>query len=192
MQPNFSNCTTADHEKFSRFFLKTQPENIQNNTRNLNELSRLFDHNFALLKHINPHLDQLESMTASQWELDRLSEMKVRLAQAIEQKKSYYQNHWFGKITQCFLKIFGLWDNSNTPAIKNAEKRLFATDTRNKLIKDGKEYQICIFFYPAVFTEDVRNKLNTTHFYNYNPNRRIKLKGDQYWNNGTIENASVE
>lgn len=192
MKLNYSN---SDIKTFDLFFNKTQSNTIEKNARNLNELSKLFDHNFGMLSHINPIWntwdgssgDKTKAIEARQWELNQLSEMKTRLAQAIEHKKNYYQNHWFGKITQCFLKIFGMWDKGNTSTIKNAERKLFATDTRNKLIKIEKEYEICLFFYPLITTDWVRRHLNTDNFYNYNPNRKIRIKDNKYWNNGNIE-----
>ena len=97
-------------QKFNSFFNKTEPNNIEKNARNLNELSSLFSHNQELLSRINPIWntwdgssgDIQRAMEARQWDLDQISEMKSRLAQAIEHKKNYYQNHWFGKITRFF------------------------------------------------------------------------------------------
>lgn len=110
MEPNFTSCSKAEIQKFDLFFNKTQHRTIEKNARNLNELASLFNHNLGMLSRINPIWntwdgssgDKARAIEARQWELDQLSEMKARLAQAIEQKKNYYQHHWFGKITQCF------------------------------------------------------------------------------------------
>jgi hypothetical protein len=195
MEPNFSSYSRAEIKKFNSFFHRTQVNTIGKNARNLNELSRLFNHSLGMLSRINPiwntwdgsRGDKTRATEARQWELNQLSDMKARLAQAIEHKKNYYQNHWLGKITRCFLKIFRMWDKGNTATVKNAEENLLATDTRNKLIKIEKVYRVCFFFYPLISTDWVRSNLNTDNFYNYNPNRRIKIKDNKYWNNGNIE-----
>lgn len=195
MDPNFSSLCNFEVQRFSSFFNKTKPNNFEKSARNLNELSSLFAHNHGMLSRINPICntwdgssgDKERAIEARQWELDRLSDMKARLAQAIEYKKNYYQNHWFGKITQIFLEIFGLWNNGNTATIQRAEDNLLATDARNKLIKIDGKYELCHFFFPLISTDWVRKTLYTDNFYNYNPGRRIEMKNNQYWNNGSIE-----
>jgi len=192
MQPIFSNLLHSE-QTYNAFYNYTKDKKFESNP-NLNEVANLFDKVHGILRRINPIYnswdgtgDKNKTLEAMQWELDNLHTMKTKLAQAIKYKRSYYQHHWMGKITRIFLKILGLWNNGNTSAIKSAEQRLLVTDTRNKLIKHGGKYIVCHYFFPLVTTDWVRKNLNTQEFFNYNPQRKILLKDNNYWNNGKIE-----
>lgn len=109
---------------------------------------------------------------ARQWELLQISSIKRGVANAIEKKKAYYDNHWLGKITQFILKLFGMWHNGHTAAIQAAENFLLFWDTRAPLILTDKGYVTRMFF-PLTDVSWVHEKLDTKDFFNYTPKRTI-------------------
>ncbi|HEX2582969.1 MAG TPA: hypothetical protein VHL30_02515, partial [Chlamydiales bacterium] len=109
---------------------------------------------------------------ARQWEIDRLSEVKQRLALAIVHKREYYENHWFGIITKIFLKLFCLWNNGNTSSIVAAEDFLLRYDLRYPVVKIFGNYVEPSFFTPMVDLDWYRHNLNIETFFNYNPPSR--------------------
>lgn len=100
-----------------------------------------------------------------QFVIDRVSEIKVKLAQAVDQKKAYYDKTIIGKIKKLFLKISGKWNDGHPASIKKAENFLF---THN--IARATSHVGYVFRDPRtdigngrIFSKDV----DLSNFYNY-------------------------
>jgi|GEM_PF-4360314 len=127
----------------------------------------------ASQKH-NPHWNEKKDnpKVARQWELVVISAVKRQVANAIEKKKAYYENHLLGKITKCVLKLFAMWNNGNTAAIQTAKNFLLFWDTRAPLVLIDKGYTERMFF-PFTSVSWVNKNLDTKNFFNYTPEHRI-------------------
>ena len=184
LQPVFSRVSQEQRAEFDRFFEYTSPENVQNYAQgwSLTNLVDLASKTISVIDRTNPiwdpngevRTDEPTAIQARQWQLDRISEVKERLAGAIPLKKSYYDNHWFGVITKYVLWCFGMWNNGTTSAIKAAEDFLLFYDTRTPLFYSDQRYHVR-FFFPMVPCYWVRNNLDTSRFFNYNPERTIEI-----------------
>lgn len=112
-----------------------------------------------------------------QWELNMLSKIKKGLARAVEMKRAYYENNFFGKITKFFLKLFGRWNGGNTAAIVKAEDVLLQWDSRKPVCKITG-----IFCSSSRYTEANRLECfssDTSQFFNYNPSRLIEISSGE-------------
>jgi hypothetical protein len=193
VQPILTNrLNGVDRQDLDAFLTYTNPDNIENyaNGWSLENLTSLAEKAYEVVKKLNPILQagspQEAVIPGRQWELNHLSEIKEKLANAITMKHSYYENHWFGKITRWFLDFFWLWNNGDTPAIIKAEDFLLRHDTRLPVYKDadGNYQKVFFFFALSADAEWVRTRLDTSRFYNYNPLRPIPLV--EYCNYGTL------
>jgi hypothetical protein len=178
-QPVFARISNEEKTNYDRFFEYTNDPNIQSYAKcaSLANLVSLAEKTRYIIEKTNPILQEGSPQSAiipgRQWELDRLSEIKQRVGKAIECKRAYYENHLFGIITKYVLKCFGMWNNGDTADIVKAEDFLIEYDSRLPMFKDSQgNYQKRFFF---VFTpvDWVRENLNTSRFYNYNPRRPI-------------------
>ncbi len=114
-----------------------------------------------------------------QWQMDHLSQIKERLGQAVEQKRNYYQNDWFGILTQYFLKCFCMWNGGQTASIKTGESFLYTYESRPRR---DRGYTVGNLPHPNVFMRNniqdnwdwIRNDINLTQFYNYDPNPNVR------------------
>lgn len=194
------NCFNAeDSQVLNTFLTYTHADNLQNyaNGWSLENLTSLAEKAYEVVKKSNPILQEGSPQDAvipgRQWELTNLSVIKERLASAIPMKRSYYENHWFGKITRWFLDFFGLWNNGDTPAIIKAEDFLLRHDTRLPVYKDsdGNYRKVFFFFALSADAEWVRTRLDTSRFYNYNPRRPIPLVENCNYNNLDPRNPQV-
>jgi hypothetical protein len=181
-QPALARLSSEEKTAYLRFFEYTDSPNLQSYAKgraSLGNLVHLAEKAYAIIKKTNPILQngssQSDSISGRQWEINRLSEIKQRLANAIECKRLYYDNHFFGMITKCVLRFFGMWNNGDTAAIVKAEDFLIMYDSRLPLFKDHRgNYQTRLFAFltPASW---VRENLDTSQFYNYNPRREIPI-----------------
>lgn len=124
-----------------------------------------------------PVQDKATIIEARQWQIDNISRVKRLLANAIDHKKDYYQNHWLGKITRFILTIFNMWNNGVTASISKTEDFLLSWDSRFPCIKDfcdGIYQEKCFFF--LTYVRWVHENLDTSNFYNYTPMRTIKCR----------------
>ncbi|MGE0670829.1 MAG: hypothetical protein AB7H48_01915 [Parachlamydiales bacterium] len=192
--PDFSRLTPEDRHlqtDYETFFEWTNTENITSyaNGASLTNLTSLADRILSAIERANPfwpqgedRVDQPTAIRARQWQMDRLSDVKERLGQAVDQKRSYYENHWFGIVTQYFLKCFCMWNDSNTAAITTAEDFLLRYDSRYPVRRHSDVMQ-CVpytgsydqqyyFFFLTPFTW-LQDNLDLTRFYNYNPPARV-------------------
>lgn len=130
--PDFTQVTDIARADYEQFFELTAPENIENyaNGSNLESLAALANQCRTVIDLTCPIIDGQQ-----QWKLNRLSEVKERLSQAVECKRRYYDNHIFGIVTKYvlqFLDCFGfkMWNNGDTAAIVTAENFLLFWDSR--------------------------------------------------------------
>lgn len=180
MNPLFARISPEYQEEYNVFFEKTSRVNIADSVSDLGSLVELAEKVHYVLGHANPIWDtwgnqwgdQARGIEARQWELNQLSSVKQRLAQAIQYKKEYYENTWMGWITKLFLKLFGMWNRGNTAAIKRGEDFLLRFDSRRPVLaKPGEPYRAC-YFWPLIDHNWVNEHLNTANFYNYEPTTR--------------------
>ncbi|MBS0650665.1 MAG: hypothetical protein JSR93_05845 [Verrucomicrobia bacterium] len=170
------------HEKNTNNFELTAPENIENyaNGSNLESLAALAYSCRTVIQFTCPIINGQD-----QWKLNRLSEVKERLAQAVECKRRYYDNHIFGIVTKYvlqFLDCFGfkMWNNGDTAAIVTAENFLLFWDSRAPVYVNINpdslqygEYSRRQDFPPR--TDIGGNPIDLSRFYNYNPRRMIEV-----------------
>lgn len=178
--PDFSRLSAEDRHlqtDYETFFEWTNTDNITSyaNGASLTNLTSLADRILSAIERANPfwpqgadRVDQPTAIQARQWQMDRLSEVKERLGSAVEQKRNYYENHWFGIVTQYFLKCFCMWNNGNTAAITTAEDFLLRYDSRYPVRQnnDGSYHQQYYFFFLTPFTW-LQDNLDLSRFYNY-------------------------
>lgn len=120
--------------------------------------------------------DDLLNVPKLQVMLDRISEVKMKIAVAIVYKQIYYETTWLGKVTKFILKLFCLWNGGYTSAIVQAEDFLLFWDSRLPVAKLSGEY-LTRYFFPLVPVYWVQENLDMSKFYNYNPSRPIYFKG---------------
>ncbi|MBX3718191.1 MAG: hypothetical protein KF898_00920 [Parachlamydiales bacterium] len=182
--PDFTQVRDSAREVYLQFFELTAPENIENyaNGANLESLAELASRCRNIIEGTCPIIDGQQ-----QWKLNRLSEVKERLSQAVECKRRYYDNHIFGIVTKYvlqFLDCFGfkMWNNGDTAAIVTAENFLLFWDSRapvyiitNPESSQYGEYQRRQDFPPRRDIGDT--PIDLSRFYNYNPRRTIEVPG---------------
>ncbi|MBS0604881.1 MAG: hypothetical protein JSS60_07580 [Verrucomicrobia bacterium] len=178
-QPVFSRVSIEEKNSYDLFMDYSSSTNIEGYAKgwNLEKLVDLAEKAYDVVAKSNPILQegspQSSVIPGRQWELNRLSDIKQRLAQAVEHKRGYYDNSIMGIITKYFLKCFGMWNDGETAAIVKAEDFLIRYDTRLPLFKDARGNYVSRCFFPLTSASWVRNTLDTTRFYNYNPRRAI-------------------
>ncbi|MBS0652281.1 MAG: hypothetical protein JSR39_02000 [Verrucomicrobia bacterium] len=180
--PDFTQVRDLAREAYEQFFELTSPENIENyaNGSNLESLTDLANRCRTVIDLTCPIINGQQ-----QWKLNHLSEVKQRLAQAVECKRRYYDNHIFGIVTKYvlqFLECFGFktWNNGDTAAIMTAENFLLFWDSRAPLFVISHpdnprygEYSRRQDFPPR---RDIGDALiDLSRFYNYNPRREIEV-----------------
>jgi hypothetical protein len=169
----YSELSDYGKQRCERFFALTDSPDHYANGTSLTELADLFTsvRNAIHVARLNISPDQ---RTQDQWQLNRLSGAKERLAKAIVLKKSYYENNIFGIITKYVLMLFCMWNKGHTSDIIEAEDTLLFWDSRRPVGKisvpenpnHGKYF----------LRQDFDNsQLDTSRFYNYNPSRLIEL-----------------
>ena len=174
---NFSEVSDIGKLRYDRFFSLTDSVKQYAAGASLNEVADLFTSVRGVI-HMSRINISSEQRIQDQWELNRLSEAKERLAKAIVMKKGYYENHFFGIITKYVLIIFCMWNNGNTSDIIWAEDVLLFWDTRRPVMKisnvDNSQYG------KYVERQDFnKSHLDTSRYYNYNPSRLIELSNGQ-------------
>jgi len=174
---NFSEVSDIGRQKYDRFFSLTDSAEQYAGGTSLNELADLFTSVRGVI-HMSRTRISSELRVQDQWELNRLSEAKERLAKAIVMKKSYYENHFFGIITKYVLMLFCMWNNGNASDIIWAEDVLLFWDSRRPVMKitniDNSKYG------KYVERQDFdKSHLDTSRYYNYNPSRLIELSNGQ-------------
>ncbi len=193
--PVFNRIPVTLKEEHDRFFYEAHPDRIrvyaQTDLMHLVHLAKGAVHTFDRCNPISdtwhgdwntwqgPGADTATVIAARQWQLDRLSDVKQRIAQAIVHKRDYYENTTLGKIVKFVLKCLCMWNNGNTAAITKAEDFLLYWDSRVPVYKQDGKYT-SRYFWPLVPVSWVQEKLNTGNFYNYTPNRTIEIKGMLY------------
>jgi hypothetical protein len=78
-----------------------------------------------------------------------------------------------GMVTRFFMKCFGMWNNGDTATIVKAEDFLIMYDSRLPLFKESSGNYAPRCFFVLVHAAWVRDHLDTSRFYNYNPRRAI-------------------
>jgi hypothetical protein len=180
---DLSRATIQDKEQYSLFFY--QAKNFFE-TGNLTKLVDLATQTIDIMNRCNPigaAYDNSRSLGVIfnekyQWLMDNISEVKKIVSCAINYKRKYYKEHWFGKITRFVLLCLGMWNNGYTSAIMKAEDFLLFWDSRIPLYetKCGGTYrERCMF--PLRSAKRLREQLNIEDFYNYTPLRQIKIAG---------------
>ena len=177
--PDLSQMSAGGKNKYEQFFEQTDPNNIDRFAKgsNLEELAELASSMRSIIHGSRLNIS-LDHNVQDQWELNRLSEVKERLTQAIDMKRSYYDNHLFGIITKYVLMLFGQWNNGDTAAIVSAEDFLLTWDSRKPVMKIshpenpsfGKYFQRRDF---------VTSHRDTSHYFNYNPRRLIEMENGE-------------
>lgn len=186
--PDFTQVTDIARADYEQFFELTAPENIENyaNGSNLESLAALANRCRVVIDLSCPvHLGQELIDGQQQWKLNRLSEVKERLSQAVECKRRYYDNHIFGIVTKYvlqFLDCFGfkMWNNGDTAAIVTAENFLLFWDSRAPLFvisnPDNPNYGNYSRRQDFPPRRDIGDTpIDLSRFYNYNPRRTIEV-----------------
>jgi hypothetical protein len=199
-RPILDKLCPYDTSSYHAFFDRIQPSQLSkfSSHSSLSDLVELAYKVVFLLDKINPicnsmvgSLDDPVYVRSKQWQLDRISEIKKGVAEAMEHKKTYYDSHWLGIITKCVLKCLGKWDNGNTASIRKAEDFLLRWDSRCPVSKipqlpDYSEHEIFVWLLP---TDSMRRVVNTSTFYNYTPSRIIPLKNGRTFQGVVAQNA---
>jgi hypothetical protein len=127
-----------------------------------------------ILECCNPYstsfnIDTSEGLQAIQWHLHNLSEVKLRVATALDYKRTYYMSNWMGIITRYFLQFFRMWNNGDTAAIVTAEKFLLEWDSRKPRARFTKDSAVAIpvNFFSNVSLRWIRENNLDASFYNY-------------------------
>ena len=183
LQPVFSRISNEERNNYDLFMEYTNPGNIDGYATgwawDLGKLADLAEKAYRASEKANPILQEGSPQAAvipgRQWELDRLSDIKQRLSQAIDLKRSYYDNSFPGMITKYVLQFLGMWDNGETAGIVKAEDFLIRYDSRMPLLKLSNGNYVSRCFFPLTNALWVRNNLNIGNFYNYNPQRAIPI-----------------
>lgn len=181
LQPVFTRASKEEYEGYNQFMLLTSPDNIVNYGKggNLEKLAYAAENAYSAVCKGNPFTQAGSvpnaAMTGMQWELNCISDIKRRLAQAIEYKHAYYERTVIGTITRLILKCLGLWNEGNTAAIIKAEKFLIRYDSRMPLLQMKHGYYAPCLFFPLVSAAWVRANLDMINFFNYNPQRAISV-----------------
>src|SRR5579862_5998621 len=138
-RPILDKLSSKDRNCYEAFFEKTHASDISKYATgsSLTYLAFLAEKVVGALDKINPICNTFSTRpddpgfrSARQWNIDRISEVKRTVAQALEYKKTYYDSHWLGIITKCVLKCLGKWDDGNTASIRKAEDFLIYWDSR--------------------------------------------------------------
>lgn len=201
--PDFQRLNTVqrNYEKdYLSFFDLTEEDRVETYARgaNLTQLMDLVQKCEYVLSHCNPIADtfagpipdESTAIRARQWHFDRLSDIKSRVAQAVASKRRYYLEHWLGRITKLVLQCLFMWNKGDTTAIITAEDFLLRWDSRRPVRFDTTKgyYEDQEFFWPLIKHEWVKQKMDTTHHFNYNPQRNIALvRHLNYTENGVFE-----
>ena len=212
LQAAFSKVSVQDKADYDRFLEYTNNANISSYSRgsSLTALTELAEKAWHTVQVANPLKEERFLMDGTvpmmQWDLDRLSEIKGRLAKAIECKRSYYDNHFFGIVTKYVLKLFRMWHEGDTADIQCAEDFLIRYDSRLPMEKDAQgNYRIRNYFFggwtlvnplspirlPSPSAEWVRQNLNVSRFHNYNPKRAIVAAKDFHYSRLDPRNPEV-
>lgn len=182
--PDFTQVRDFARAEYEQFFSLTAPENIENyaNGSNLESLTELAASCRNVIEITCPIIEGQQ-----QWKLNHLSEVKQRLAQAVECKRRYYDNHIFGIVTKYvlqFLDCFGfkMWNNGDTAAIVTAENLLLFWDSRAPLyvISNPNSSQYGQYSRRQDFpprSDHGGAPVDLSQFYNYNPRREIEVPG---------------
>jgi hypothetical protein len=97
--PLFNQVSLQEKNAYDRFFEYTSDTNIVNYAAgwNLERLANLAHQAYHVVSKANPLLNEhspaAQVIPGRQWELNRLSEIKQRLAAAIQHKRNYYEHH---------------------------------------------------------------------------------------------------
>ena len=179
--PAFARIPADDRKDYDAFIKATTGMQIRGYASgwNIEKLAQLAEKAYAVIRKTNPILDegspQADVIRGRQWELNQLSDIKQRLANAIVQKRAYYDNHVLGMITKFFLKCIGKWNDGNTSSIVAAEDFLLKWDTRLPVSKNASGFYETRLFLPLTSAAWIRQNLNTDQFFNYNPMRTTPL-----------------
>jgi hypothetical protein len=173
----FSQVSDIGKQHYEKFFSLTDSVDQYANGTSLNELADLFSSVRSIIHMVRNYISP-EPRIRDQWELNRLSEAKERLAQAIAMKKSYYENNFFGIVTKYALMLFCMWNNGNTSDITKAEDVLLFWDSRRPVMKiSNTDHPKCGKY---VERQDFdRSHLDTSRYYNYDSSRLIELENGQ-------------
>jgi hypothetical protein len=191
--PNFSYpANKVEKEVYDDFYERTndyKPSQIRayGHGANLTNLVAQAREVCTILERFNPfsthfNTETSEGIQAIQWHLHELSEVKLRVATALDYKRTYYTSSWIGIITRYFLQFFRMWNYGNTAAIVAAEKFLMEWDSRKRrtqFTKDATTIPVKFFSIPVKFFSNVSlswihdNKLDAS-FYNYPKNVSIQ------------------
>ncbi len=177
LPPVFARVSTEEKNSYDRFMDYSSRIEGYGRGWNLGKLTDLAEKAYSVVCKTNPILQEGSPQSAvipgRQWELNRLSYIKQQLAEAVKCKRAYYENTFMGMITRFFLKCFGMWNDGDTTAIIKAEDFLIMYDSRLPLYKESDGNYASRCFFPFTTASWVRDNLDTSRFYNYNPRRTI-------------------
>src|SRR5262249_16923280 len=129
----------CDKQTYDTFMKSTDNDHIKDfeKGKSLEKLAEMATIVRQVINRGNP-IFPTSDKTSVQWELDQLSNVKQRLAKAIECKRNYYENSILGLITKIVLKLLCKWNEGDTTAIKKAEDVLLEWDSNNPISKSEK------------------------------------------------------
>jgi hypothetical protein len=155
----------------------TDPDQIQrySNGTSLSELVDLATSVRYILAGLRSDVSD-DHQLQKQWELDRLSEVKEKLSKAIEWKRSYYNQNYYGIFWKYCFMFSGQWKHGDADDIVAVEECLLLWDSRRSVMKIPNPRHTHFGKYTAytAFHEHIQN-LNTSQYFNYNPQRLIEL-----------------
>lgn len=138
-RPNFSYAPNPEQAQrdYGAFFEATNGDSIQAQAKgNLSGLVDLAEKVAQAIHDSNPFWDRkapddqnVDKKRAYQWHFDQLAEVKSHLYSALLIKKVYYLRDLIGQITRFVLKLFCMWNNGTTAAVRKAEDFLLLHDT---------------------------------------------------------------
>lgn len=182
--PNFSDISPASKLTYEEFYKQTYQDNLKKGIgsgASLDQLVQLAVRTRNVLMNGIPSKYKNRDEQVN-WEMTHLSFLKFRLSLAIKAKSNYYDKHWFGKITQFFLKLFCMWNEGSTKAIENAEDFLLSYNFSVPVVKvtnpNDEKFGKYILREDFPYKEVHVKNIDYTALYNYRPKKPRPLYGN--------------
>lgn len=169
--PNLSKLWPNQREIYKEFIDETSEKEVEHYQKggNLSKLVDLAEATIIVIHTANPFAMNAEIKTNKehdQWELDSISDVKKRVAKALEQKKIYYDHTFMGKLSKLLLKITNQWKDGHPPAIKKAEDFLMSYEP---ILVQDRDFLMLGRQGGSVKKLTYTNTVDLTNFFRYIP-----------------------